>query len=84
MNMNEMNKKVAKLVVYSDRPSICCKTDIRMIGYYDVDDKCKSIHEIGCPLRSLENGENTIDDLVKCVMDKGFDEVIVPKDMMVK
>ena len=74
----KMNKKVAKLTTYSEWENLSLR-----IGYYDMDEPF-AIHQTGFISCSLEAGDIKLDDIIKYIMNKGYDEVIVPKYMMVK
>ena len=70
----KMNKKVAKLTHYNDE----CGTCVKKIGYYDMDVPT-TINETGIIWCSLKVGHIKLDDIIKDIMNKGYDEVIVPK-----
>lgn len=70
----KMNKKVAKLTHYNDE----CGTYVKKIGYYDMDVPT-AINETGIIWCLLKVGHIKLDDIIKDIMNKGYDEVIVPK-----
>lgn len=77
--MNKKTKnKVAKLTTYSELENLSLR-----IGYYDMDEPF-AIHQTGVLLAMLKVGRIKLDDIIKDIMNKGYDEVIVPKDMIVK
>ena len=72
--MNKKTKnKVAKLTTYSEWENLSLR-----IGYYDMDEPF-AIHQTGFISCMLKSGDIKFDDIIKDIMNKGYDEVIVPK-----
>lgn len=69
----KMNKKVAKLTTYSEWENLSLR-----IGYYDMDEPF-AIHQTGFILCALKADHVKLDDIIKDIMNNGYDEVIVPK-----